>query len=117
MLDVSCVPGCWAVRLLPAFQGGGRLQHRRRETGSRPATEPLDRPAHADGTEHGSVRVADGRADAGDSRFALTDALGINAPGAKAVFYGLALMVIITLRPSGVWPWLARLFALTERRL
>ena len=53
----------------------------------------------------------------GEVLLALTDALGINAPGAKAVFYGLALMVIITLRPSGVWPWLARLFAVTERRL
>ncbi|HEY2227496.1 MAG TPA: branched-chain amino acid ABC transporter permease [Xanthobacteraceae bacterium] len=34
--------------------------------------------------------------------------LGVDAPGAKALFYGLTLMVIISLRPEGVWPWLAR---------
>jgi branched-chain amino acid transport system permease protein len=42
--------------------------------------------------------------------------LGVNAPGAKAVFYGLTLMVIIFVRPDGVWPWLARVLGLTERR-
>jgi branched-chain amino acid transport system permease protein len=34
--------------------------------------------------------------------------LGVDAPGAKTLFYGLTLMVIISLRPEGVWPWLAR---------
>ena len=38
----------------------------------------------------------------------LMQTLGINAPGAKLVLYGLVLMVIISLRPDGVWPWLAR---------
>ena len=52
----------------------------------------------------------------GEALVAMTDKLGINAPGAKAVFYGLALMLIIVLRPAGVWPWLARVFRLTERR-
>ena len=47
----------------------------------------------------------------GEALIALTEQLGIDAPGAKAVFYGLALMVIIVLRPSGVWPWLARVLA------
>jgi branched-chain amino acid transport system permease protein len=47
---------------------------------------------------------------------ALTDRLGINTPGVKAAFYGLALMVIIVLRPAGVWPWLARVLRLTEPR-
>ncbi len=51
----------------------------------------------------------------GEVLIALTERLGINAPGVKAVFYGLALMVIIVLRPSGVWPWLARVLRLTER--
>jgi branched-chain amino acid transport system permease protein len=45
-----------------------------------------------------------------------TERLGINAPGAKGVFYGLALMVIIILRPSGVWPWLARVLRIEARR-
>jgi branched-chain amino acid transport system permease protein len=52
----------------------------------------------------------------GEALVAMTDKLGINAPGAKAVFYGLALMLIIVLRPAGVWPWLARVLRLTERR-
>jgi branched-chain amino acid transport system permease protein len=52
----------------------------------------------------------------GEALVAMTDKLGINAPGAKAVSYGLALMLIIVLRPAGVWPWLARVFRLTERR-
>jgi len=42
--------------------------------------------------------------------------LGIDAPGAKGVFYGIALMIIILLRPSGVWPWLARVMGLEGRR-
>ena len=52
----------------------------------------------------------------GEVLTALTDRLGINTPGVKAVFYGLALMVIIVLRPAGVWPWLARVLRLTEQR-
>lgn len=51
----------------------------------------------------------------GEMLTALTDRLGINAPGVKAVFYGLALMVIIVLKPAGVWPWLARILGLAER--
>ncbi len=52
----------------------------------------------------------------GEVLTALTDRLGINAPGVKAAFYGLALMVIIVFRPAGVWPWLARVLRLTEQR-
>jgi branched-chain amino acid transport system permease protein len=52
----------------------------------------------------------------GEALTALTDRLGINAPGVKAAFYGLALMVIIVLRPAGVWPWLARVLRLSEHR-
>jgi len=52
----------------------------------------------------------------GEALTALTERLGINAPGVKAVFYGLALMVIIVLKPAGVWPWLARALRLTEPR-
>ena len=52
----------------------------------------------------------------GESLIAMTEKFGINAPGVKAVFYGAVLMVIIILRPSGVWPWLARLIGVAERR-
>jgi len=50
----------------------------------------------------------------GEVLIALTGSLGLNAPGAKAVFYGLTLMVIISLRPIGVWPWLKQLLGLAE---
>jgi len=52
----------------------------------------------------------------GETLTALTGHFGIDTPGVKAAFYGLALMVIIVLRPSGVWPWLARTLRLTEHR-
>ena len=52
----------------------------------------------------------------GEMLTALTDRLGINTPGVKAAFYGLALMVIIVLKPAGMWPWLARVLRLTEHR-
>lgn len=44
----------------------------------------------------------------GEALTALVQRLGVNAPGAKAIFYGLTLMVIISLQPGGLWPWLAR---------
>lgn len=44
----------------------------------------------------------------GEGLIALTAKFGIDLPGTKAVFYGLTLMIIITLRPDGVWPWLKR---------
>jgi branched-chain amino acid transport system permease protein len=68
------------------------------------------------GTVFGPVVGAFVLTPLGEALVALTEKLEINAPGAKAVFYGLALMIIITLRPAGVWPWLARVFRLTERR-
>jgi branched-chain amino acid transport system permease protein len=51
----------------------------------------------------------------GEGLIALTAWLGIDAPGVKAVFYGLALVAIIYFRPSGVWPWLARITGLAGR--
>ena len=51
----------------------------------------------------------------GEALIGLTEAFGINAPGAKALFYGLVLMLIISLLPSGVWPWLSRRIGLQER--
>ena len=41
---------------------------------------------------------------------------GFDVPGAKQVFYGLCLLVVVTLLPDGVWPWLARVLRLQERR-
>jgi branched-chain amino acid transport system permease protein len=43
-------------------------------------------------------------------------ALGLDAPGAKQVFYGLCLLVVVLALPGGVWPWLARKLGVTERR-
>ena len=51
----------------------------------------------------------------GDGLIALTRWLGIDVPGVKAIFYGLILVVIIYVRPSGVWPWLARLLGVGGR--
>jgi len=41
---------------------------------------------------------------------------GIDAPGAKAVFYGICLLLVVVALPDGVWPWLARKLGVTERR-
>ncbi len=52
----------------------------------------------------------------GEGLIALTERLGVNAPGAKAIVYGLVLMVIIYALPSGVWPHVARLLRVSGRR-
>jgi len=44
----------------------------------------------------------------GEGLTGLVQELGLNAPGTKAIFYGITLMIIISLQPNGVWPWLAR---------
>ena len=38
----------------------------------------------------------------------LLHALGIEVPGAKQVFYGICLLVVVMALPDGIWPWLAR---------
>jgi branched-chain amino acid transport system permease protein len=43
-------------------------------------------------------------------------ALGIDLPGAKQVFYGVCLLLVIMTLPDGVWPWLARRIGLSERK-
>jgi len=43
------------------------------------------------------------------------DAFGFDAPGIKQVFYGLCLLVVVTLLPDGVWPPLARALRLRPR--
>lgn len=45
---------------------------------------------------------------AGEALAALVQRLGWDAPGVKAVAYGLLLMAVIWVRPSGIWPWLAK---------
>jgi branched-chain amino acid transport system permease protein len=33
---------------------------------------------------------------------------GLDLPGAKQVFYGLCLLIVVLALPNGIWPWLAR---------
>ena len=47
---------------------------------------------------------------------AILAALSIDVPGAKRVFYGVCLLVVVMVLPDGVWPWLARKLGLTERK-
>ena len=46
----------------------------------------------------------------------LLTALGLDAPGAKQVFYGLCLLVVVMALPGGVWPWLAGKLGVTGPR-
>jgi branched-chain amino acid transport system permease protein len=46
----------------------------------------------------------------------LLHALGIEVPGAKQVFYGVCLLVVVMLLPDGIWPWLARRLKLERTR-
>jgi branched-chain amino acid transport system permease protein len=43
----------------------------------------------------------------------LLHAFGLDAPGAKQVFYGVCLLVVVMVLPDGVWPWLSRKLGLT----
>jgi branched-chain amino acid transport system permease protein len=43
-------------------------------------------------------------------------ALGLDAPGAKQVFYGFCLLIVVMALPDGVWPWLADRLGVTGRR-
>jgi len=51
----------------------------------------------------------------GEGLIAVTEHFGVNAPGVKAVFYGVILIVIISAMPTGVWPRLAAVFGLKGR--
>ncbi|RAI32526.1 branched-chain amino acid ABC transporter permease [Rhodoplanes serenus] len=68
------------------------------------------------GTVFGSVIGAFVLTPLGELLIAVTDKAGLNAPGAKAIFFGLVLMIIIYLVPGGVWPWLSRRLGLVRRR-
>ena len=41
-------------------------------------------------------------------------AAGIDMPGAKQVFYGVCLLLVIVALPDGVWPWLKARLGLKE---
>jgi len=45
----------------------------------------------------------------------LLHALGVEVPGAKQVFYGICLLVVVMVLPDGIWPWVARRFRLERR--
>ncbi len=42
-------------------------------------------------------------------------AFGLEIPGAKQVFYGICLLVVVMALPDGIWPWLARRLGLERR--
>jgi len=44
-------------------------------------------------------------------------ALGFDLPGAKQVFYGICLLLVVVALPEGVWPPLARLLGIAKVRL
>jgi branched-chain amino acid transport system permease protein len=41
--------------------------------------------------------------------------LGFDLPGAKQVFYGICLLLVVGAVPDGIWPWLSRLIGVQER--
>jgi branched-chain amino acid transport system permease protein len=46
----------------------------------------------------------------------LLNAVGIDIPGIKQVFFGFVLLLVVILLPEGIWPWVARRLGLAERR-
>ena len=42
-------------------------------------------------------------------------AFGLDLPGAKQIFYGICLLLVVVALPEGVWPWLARRLGIAER--
>ena len=42
-------------------------------------------------------------------------ALGFDFPGAKQVFYGICLLIVVVALPDGIWPWLVRRLGLERR--
>jgi len=68
------------------------------------------------GTVFGPVIGAFVLTPLGEALTAVTARVGVNAPGVKAVFYGVTLIVIIYAMPTGIWPRLAGLCGLRDRR-
>jgi branched-chain amino acid transport system permease protein len=46
----------------------------------------------------------------------LLNMLGIDVPGIKQVFFGAVLLVVVLALPEGMWPWIARLIGVAERK-
>ena len=46
---------------------------------------------------------------------ATLNTIGVDIPGAKQVFYGVCLLLVILALPDGVWPWLSDRLGLKER--
>lgn len=67
------------------------------------------------GTVFGPVIGAFMLTPLGEVLIAVTARFGINAPGFKALFYGVILIIIISATPAGVWPRIAGLFGLKGR--
>jgi branched-chain amino acid transport system permease protein len=44
------------------------------------------------------------------------EAVGIDVPGSKQVFFGALLLLVVIAVPEGLWPWIAVKFRLTERK-
>ncbi|MEJ2432494.1 MAG: branched-chain amino acid ABC transporter permease [Pseudolabrys sp.] len=42
-------------------------------------------------------------------------AIGVDLPGAKQVFYGICLLLVIVALPDGIWPWLRARLRLTGK--
>jgi branched-chain amino acid transport system permease protein len=59
------------------------------------------------GTLFGPIIGAFVLAPLGELLISVTGAVGLNAPGTKALFFGLFLMTIIAGVPSGLWPRLS----------
>ncbi len=51
-----------------------------------------------------------------ESIFELLSALGWTPPGARQVFYGVCLLIVVMLLPDGIWPPLARKLGLDKSR-
>jgi branched-chain amino acid transport system permease protein len=68
------------------------------------------------GTRFGPILGAFLLTGLSESMTALMAAFGFDVPGAKQVFYGICLLVVITALPDGVWPWLARRLRVAEKR-
>jgi len=45
----------------------------------------------------------------------LLHAFGLEFPGAKQVFYGICLLIVIVALPDGIWPWVKRRLGLERR--
>lgn len=43
-------------------------------------------------------------------------AVGVDLPGAKQVFYGVCLLLVVIVSPDGIWPWLSAQLRLTRTR-